>query len=272
MAASPQRWLLEHHGSAHVVQITDTGLRRSIAWSLDDAQIATRTTSDERVVLDGGERGAVRARLPEFVGPARQVTWYPPDARLGARGSAEAGIGGIDFDPEPGSKAARRETSIREHPRRYATRRAAAATAGIVLPLLFLALLSRLDIPWPHLSIPWPDWNLSSIPWPSIPWPDIAIPWPDWRLPALPPWIGAVLEKSKYVWPVLVALVLARGEVKRRRRQDELEERSRQLPRAEDATRDTELSAPPSDGVDTIDAPVPRARPGSPERPADRGR
>lgn len=52
---------------------------------------------------------------------------------------------------------------------------------------------------------------------PDLPWPDI--PWPDLRLPD---WVRWLLDEAKYVWPVVLAYVLARAEINRRRKQDEL--------------------------------------------------
>ena len=43
--------------------------------------------------------------------------------------------------------------------------------------------------------------------------------WPDWSLPG---WVREVLDKAKYVLPVIIAFVLARAEIRRRRTQDEL--------------------------------------------------
>ena len=74
------------------------------------------------------------------------------------------------------------------------------------------------DIPWPHLPLP----NLPDLP--EIPWPDLpSVPLPD--LPDLPDvqvpdWLRWILDKAKYVWPVVIAYVLARGEIRRRREQD----------------------------------------------------
>jgi hypothetical protein len=232
MAKPAERWLLTHVGRQHVVEIADAGLRRRLTWLVDGTQAAGRTTSDERVVLDGGDFGAVGVRLPTFTGPARRVTWYPPDAGLGAVAAAHAGLGGVDLDPESGSRAAAREAWIRAHPNRHAARRAGTAVLGVLLPLLGLWLLARIDIPWPDISIPWPDWDL-----PSIPWPDLSIPWPDWDLPELPAWVRELLDKAKYVGPVVVAFVLARAEVRRRRAQDERKQR------AADAQRDGDVGA-----------------------------
>ncbi|WP_369140969.1 hypothetical protein [Modestobacter versicolor] len=216
---SPERWLLTSAGHEHSVEIAEAGLRRRIGWTVDGTAVATTTTSDERVVLDGGAHGAVGVRLPAFTGPARRVTWWSPDAELGAVAAAHTGLGGTDLDPEPGSKAAAREAWIRAHPDLHAARRTGAAVLGVLLPIVALWLLTRVDVPWPDLdlpAIPWPDWDL-----PAVPWPDLSIPWPDWDLPELPAWVREVLDKAKYVVPVLIAFALARGEVRRRRAQDE---------------------------------------------------
>lgn len=219
--AAPERWTLATGDEKHLVEIQDAGLGRRITWSVDGAEVATRRTSDERVVLDGGPHGALGVRLPAFLGPARRVTWYSPHAgtgaELGAVACAHASYGGLDLDPEPGSKAAAREAWIREHPRQYAARRAGGAAAGALLAVVAIWLLSQIHIPWPdwHLRIPWPDITL-----PDIPWPSISIPWPDWQPPALPDWLRELLAKVKYVWPALLAAGLAHAEVRRRREQD----------------------------------------------------
>ena len=177
MAQAPERWRLVHEGHEHVVEIADAGLRRSVTWLVDGAEIGNRRTTDKRVVIGGGERGAVRVQLPEFVGPARRVTWYSGGEALDAETAAHTGLGGLDLVPEPGSKAAAREAWILEHPRLYVARRVATAVLSVLLPLLLLWLLSRVRIPWPDITIPWPDWNLPSL------------PLPDWDLPELPAWL-----------------------------------------------------------------------------------
>src|SRR3982751_2822795 len=103
--------------------------------------------------------------------------------------------------PEPGSRAAARETWIRGHPRLYVAGRTLTAVLGVLLPVVLFWLLAQVRLPWPTISIPWPDWDL-----PSLPWPRLRIPWPDWTAPEPPPWLRAILEKAKYVGPVLLAL------------------------------------------------------------------
>lgn len=150
-----------------------------------------------------------------LLGGARRVTWFPAgDPRAW---KARAGIGGIDLDPEPGSPAAVREERARRHPGLYRARHAAAGVATVAVPLLLVYLASRLVF-----SLPWPVWNLPSVPWPDIDLP--SIPWPDWTLPDWQPpaWVGWVLDRLKFLWPVLVGLGLAGGEVHRRRKQDQI--------------------------------------------------
>jgi hypothetical protein len=110
---------------------------------------------------------------------------------------------------------------MRDHPRRYAVQRVAVALVGVVLPLLLGLIAVRFAV-----SIPWPDLNLPSLPDPpNIPWPDIDLPsvpfpdLPDWQLPE---WLRWILNHLKYVWPIGLALLLALGEIDRRKKQDRL--------------------------------------------------
>jgi hypothetical protein len=122
-------------------------------------------------------------------------------------------LGGVDLVPEPGSGAEAYDNKLREHPNRYAALAALGGAAKVLIPILLTLIAVRIaiNIPWPNLpfpSIPRPD--LPSIPWPDLPTPDL----PDWRLPD---WVRWLLDKAKYVWPVVVAYVIARAEIKRRR-------------------------------------------------------
>lgn len=211
-------WFGDFDGRRHEVEIRDRGLRRQLTWRIDDAEVATRTTTDERVVLsddEDGENGAIGVKLPTFVGSARRVAWFAD------QGAAHVGLGGTDLTPEAGSRAAAREEWIRAHPHLHTARQTALAAAAILAPLLVAWLLAR--IPWPSVDlpdIPWPDLPWPDIPWPSIPWP--SIPWPDWSLPQLPAWLEPA---RRFIVPLLIAIVLARMEIRRRRRQDRLRER-----------------------------------------------
>jgi hypothetical protein len=221
---TPQRWQLILDGHSHRVEARGAVMRR-LAWYVDDQLVAERKSSSEKVELtaeDHPELGVVGVRFSELGRPRRATLFErDPSDPMAASARAFIGSGGLDLEPEPGSPAARYEDRLRAYPRRYALLAVAGGVAKVVAPLLLIALLARLT-----LSIPLPDWDLD-IPWPdihlpSIPWPDIAlpsIPWPDWSLPG---WLVWVLDNVHFVWPVILAVVLARGEISRRRKQDEL--------------------------------------------------
>jgi hypothetical protein len=240
--AGTERWTLEHHGRTHVVAVDPKGLGRRISWHVDGEPVVERSTWDDtvRLVPDDAEgMGAVRLRFGAF-GPARRVTWYDTTAHLDASTAAELGVGGHDLLPEPGSKAALRDAWIDEHPRLHTAKRTAAAVLGVVVPILLLWLAGRFvlpAIPWPDLPrIPWPDWDLPRIPWPSIDLP--SIPWPDWQIDWTPPWwLAWIRDNARYVVPVVVAFVVARSEIRRRRTQRERREAAAARP-AEAADRD----------------------------------
>lgn len=213
--ARPERWTLRYEWRTHTVEIASAGAARRVTWTVCDEPVAERTVHDDRVVLDGGTHGAVAVRLPVLAGPARRVTWWSADEPLGAVPAAALGVGGLDLDPEPGSAAADREAWIRDHPRRYAARRVGTRLIAVLAALVATWALSQVDLP----AIPWPQWRLPSIPWPSIPWP--SLPWPDWSLPDLPEWVRSILGYARLAWPVLLAAVLVRAELRRRRDQDE---------------------------------------------------
>ena len=138
---------------------------------------------------EDAELGLVALRFSTLGRPAAGHAGSRPDEEAAAR--AAIGVGGIDLDPEPGSRAAAYEQKVREHPRRYAAIQTASGVAKVVVPLLLVYLLARFTF-----SVPLPDVNLPSIPrpdlpdLPSIPWPDINLP--DWSLPG---WVREVLEK-----------------------------------------------------------------------------
>jgi hypothetical protein len=226
-----QRWLLHADGRHHRVEADTGGWRKRLRWWVDDELVAERTTAEDRVDLrpdddhgDGPGHGTVALRF-SALGRPRRATWYA----AGEGTDAALGVGGVDLEPEDGSPAALHEARVREHPVRYQVQRTAAGVAGVLLPVLLGLVVVRLAV-----QLPWPDWDLPSLPWPDWSLPLPSIPWPDWSLPDLPDlpeppgWVQWVLDHARYVWPVVLALVLARAEVRRRRRQDRLrEERGR---------------------------------------------
>ena len=204
-----QNFELRYAGRDHRVEVTDTGMSRRYVWTCDGDEVATHTSIDDRLTLKPTD--AARATVPGARGEVQ--------VRAGLIGVKRATLVvdavEIDLVPEEGSAAARREERIRAHPRRHLVLHTTAALARVLIPLLGVGFLVSWLPDWNLPGIPVPGVDLPSIPWPSIDLP--AIPWPDWKAPG---WLRAVLDKAKYVWPVLLAIGIARHEVKRRRQQD----------------------------------------------------
>jgi hypothetical protein len=216
-----QAWTLSIDGRIHRVEVRGSFSRR-LRWYVDDDLVAEHTTSEDKVRLspDGRpELGIIGIRF-SGLGSPRRATLFEPDetGELDPMARAIAGLGGIDLVPAAGSPAAAHEEKVRAHPRRFAAVLALAGVAKVVVPIAVAALAARFAF-----ALPLPDWDLPSIPWPdlpSIPWPDLpSIPWPDWSMPG---WLAWLLDKAKYAWPLVLAYVLARGEIRRRKQQDEL--------------------------------------------------
>jgi hypothetical protein len=222
MAEKLHRWHLTVDGHTHRVEV-EGSWSRTIRWYVDDELVATKKSSEDKVSLasDAESGQAVGLRFTAL-GRARRVTLFEGDDKVPAKAQAAIGTGGVDLDPEPGSPAALREQRIRDHPWRHATVATLGGVAKVVVPILLGLLVVRfaVNLPWPSWNIPWPDIDLPRIPWPEIPWPDVDLP--DWEAPA---WVRWIADKAKYVWPVVLAFALARAEVNRRRKQDELKAR-----------------------------------------------
>lgn len=179
----------------------EPGFRRTVRWYVDDELVAERRSTDEKIRLETGEdRMEVRFSA---LGRPRRATLNDD----------------LDLEPEPGSQAAAYEEKVRSHPGRYAAIETAVGVARVVVPLVATLLLARLTLPHLSLGLDLPSPDLPSPDLPSLPTPDLpSVPLPGVSLPEPVRW---VLENSKYVWPIVLAFVLARAEITRRRRQDE---------------------------------------------------
>ena len=206
------RWSLNWDGCLHEVEIREVGLHRQIVWRVDGEAVAESKSYDERAILVTDGHGSLGLHFRTFAG-TRRVTWFEHTNVPAALAANKTLVGGVDFEPEPGSKAARRRDWMHRHPRLYAGRQIILAAVAIAVGVLVTWLLGHL---WP--LIPW-DWvpqiELPRIPWPDIPWP--SIPWPDLPDINLPDWLGAVLDAAKFVAPVVLAGWLAVRESRRRR-------------------------------------------------------
>lgn len=212
MSDADHVWTLDLNGRTHRVEASGSAAHR-VRWLVDDDLVAEKKAWEEKLTLDGGDHGRLLVRF-SGLGKARRATLFGPDEDA----AALTGLGGVDLVPAPGSPAAAYEDRIRLHPTRYAAVATVGGVAKVVVPLLLGLLVVRfaVDIDWPDL--PFPDLpDLPEIPWPDLP----SLPLPDLPDLRLPDWLRWLLDKVKYVWPIVLAYVLARAEIRRRQAQDE---------------------------------------------------
>lgn len=212
-----QTWTLTHDGVDHRVEASGS-MRHHIRWYADDELVAEKKAAEDKLHLSSEAHGALGVWYGAL-GGARRASLFPLDEdRVPPAAGALTGLGGLDLDPAPGSPAALYEERVRAHPRRYAAIQTVGGVAKVVVPIVVALLLARLAF-----SFDWPDWNLPDLPspdLPSIPFPDLpSVPFPDVSLPG---WLRWLLERAKYVLPILFAFGLAQAEIKRRRTQDAL--------------------------------------------------
>lgn len=231
--AATQVFELGVGGVHHRVETsTGDGWSNEATWWVDGEEIATKKSSSEDTLYLAADKeheladtvGALRVQFTMLSKPVR-ATWFEGTRDKAVAASWLTG-GGIDLVPEPGSPAARREEKMRARPRLYAARHVVGGVGKVLGPIIAAVVIAWLlsRVSWPDWDIPWPDLDLPSlpsIPWPEIPWPNLRLDI-DWEAPA---WLRWVLDKVKYVWPVLLGLWLARREMRRRRQQDELRAR-----------------------------------------------
>jgi hypothetical protein len=204
--ATDQVWTLEHEGRQHRVLATSSGARHHVRWYADGQLLAEHQAWSDKVTLKA-KASADDELVVRYSGLGK-----PRRATLNG---GPTGLGGVDLVPEAGSASAAYERRVLDHPNRYALIATAGGVAKVVVPILISLVAVRLaiNVPWPHVPHPnLPD--LPRIPWPQVPLPDL----PD--LPELPEWLAWLLDHVHYVWPIVLAYVLARAEIRRRREQD----------------------------------------------------
>ena len=215
--ATTQLWELTHDGRHHVLTATPSGWSRTLEWSIDDETVVTKQSSSDRLQLHHDD-AALDVRF-SALGAGRRATLHCAEDGTTARTRAEIGVGGEDLVPASGSPAAKRAQWISDHPRLHTLRATVIGAAGVIVPILLAGLLARFAFSFDWPDIPFPD--LPDIPFPDIPSPDISlpdVPWPDWSVPG---WVREVLDLLKFVFPVVIAFVVARAEIRRHRKQDE---------------------------------------------------
>lgn len=198
------RWQIEHAGRRIEVEPESPWSGYIVRLFVDGEQVGETKRNERRITVEAD--GLV------------VTTWL---SRLGTsiqRAELVAGEGTapIPLEPEPGTRAARREAWARRHPGLYSARHAAAGVGEVLLGVigiaLFLPLLLRL---LPDVAIDLPSIDL---PLPSIDLPSIDLPLPSIDLPALPGWARAILDTTKYWVPILIGVAFALREYDRRKR------------------------------------------------------
>ncbi|MFB4320405.1 hypothetical protein [Actinomadura sp. 21ATH] len=227
MARTDQgRWTLDHDGHRLEVEAAPSGsagTKRGIRLYRDGDLVAEETTSQKKVKLT--HEGLTVKASWDWRGELAHCALVPAELDLDIKDAKDVRAlidrsGETWFTPPEGSRAARREALARRHPRLYAARHVALATAKVLLPLLGITAL---------IKIPKPDVDLPDVDLPDIDPPDLPdIPWPGIDLPsiplpdiALPGWIQAILQSAKYWGPILVAAGIAVQEYERRKKQRE---------------------------------------------------
>jgi hypothetical protein len=95
----------------------------------------------------------------------------------------------------------------RQRPRLYATRHVAKGAVQVLLAVVGIGLAVRF--------LPLPDLPLPDIDVPDLPRPDVAAPG----------WLGAILGTTKFWLPILAGILVALGELGRRRKRDQEREK-----------------------------------------------
>jgi hypothetical protein len=212
--AGGQVWTDTVDGAEHRVEV-DGSVSRTITWTVDGETVAERRTMDDKARLDGGEHGRLVV-VHSALGTPRRATLHPP----GEDAASLAGVGGRDLTPEPGSRAAAHEEAVLRHPGRYTAIQTLGGVAKVLVPIVVAALLARVafSLPLPDIDLPLPGISLPEI---DLPLPSVSLPDVDLPDVAVPGWVTWLLDKVKYVWPIVLAYVLARREIQRRRRHAE---------------------------------------------------
>jgi hypothetical protein len=187
-----------HHQGQRIEVVPDSLWERDRIRLLVDGEPVDETKANGPKTRLKGEDFEIRAVTPLWGGSVTRAELVPA-------GGGEP----IALDPEPGTRAAKRAQFEREHPNLYAARHVVKGAAQVALALIGLTFLLSL-IPDIHIDLPQID--LPDIPWPEIPWPHIDLPHVE-----IPHWVREVLQSKKYWLPIVIGVLLARAELRRRR-------------------------------------------------------
>lgn len=197
----PARFSVQYQGRSIEV-VPDAITERDRVRLLVDGETVAESKANGRHTVLAGEGFEVRAVMPFWGGSVSSASLVPA-------GDEDVLI---ELEPEPGTRAARRADFARRHPKLYASRHVLQGAAQVAAAIVGLGFLLRLlpAIPWPSIDLP--DINLPSIDLPDIPLPHFQL---DITLPG---WVQAVLDSKPYWVPIVVGLVLASRELRRRKK------------------------------------------------------
>ena len=200
LANMPASFSVEYEGRTVEVIPDPIWEQDRVRLVVDGETVAERKANGKRTVLEG-DGFEVRAVMPFWGGSVSRASLVPED------GEEE-----YELDPEPGTRAARIAGWGRAHPKLYASRYVITGAAQVALVFVSFAFLLALlpSIPLPSIDLP----DLPRVDLPDLPLPSIDLP----DLPALPGWVRAVLDSKPYWLPIVIGLVLAIGELDRRKK------------------------------------------------------
>ncbi|MGA9101459.1 hypothetical protein [Aeromicrobium sp.] len=211
-----------------------------MSWSLhhDDHVLAVEELPDRVAVLtvDGDEVGRATTGYWESATLRHgddevEVHWGPRNT------VTKVELTGERFAPPPGSRAERRDRLALDHPVRFTMQRVGFAVVEVVLGVLGVGALIGVfvrgllpNITWSWLpDVSMPQWIQDLEPPAWLKYVDplywigrLDIPWPSIDLPV---WLTGT---TKYWLPIAIALVVAVGEVDRRRKRAEESEADQQ--------------------------------------------
>ena len=188
----PTTFSIEHDGR-HIEVVPESSLTKDRVRLLIDGEPVAEAKPNGADTVVAGDGVEVRVVMPWHGVSITRAELVVPD-------------GPLRLAPEPGSAAARRERLERERPGLYAARHVAKGVAQALAAVIGIGFAIRL-LPDISLPIDLPEPDLPDLPLPSFDLPSLA----------LPGWIQAILA-SKAIWlPVILGLVIALREWRRRR-------------------------------------------------------
>jgi hypothetical protein len=183
---------IEHDGR-HIEVVPESTLTKDRVRLLIDGEPVAEAKPNGADTVVAGEGVEVRVVMPWHGASITRAELVGPD-------------GPIRLAPAPGSAAERRERLERERPGVYAARHVAKGVAQALAAVIGIGFAIRL-LPDISLPIGLPEPDLPDLPLPSVDLPSLE----------LPGWIQAILA-SKAIWlPVILGLVIALREWRRRR-------------------------------------------------------